>query len=543
MKTVLPSGRVCGTAAVVFSIFASALPADETMPTRDDVLARIRQANDYWIGTHANAGNTEWPKAVYHTGNMACYFATRASKYLSYSTQWAQQNNWLIYDDTTSNHQAIDQCCGQTYIELYTLAPDPRKIANIRSNMDFMLTRPNDFFKCVDETYMSGPIYSKLTALTAERKYADKLYAGFLSVKSRFFDTTDKLWYRDGQYKYPAFQTPNGEKCFWSRGNGWAIGACARILQSLPASNPNRGEYAAMIQAMAGALRTRQRTDGFWNMSLDDPNDYGGPETSGTALFVFGMAYGINAGLLDRETHLPIVLRGWNGMVDVALHPSGRLGYVQPRGERPVPGVTYDSTEYYGVGAFLLAGEELLKLIDAAPTPAPRTTPTPTPTPTPRSRVRPTPTPTATPTPTPTPRPRAGAPLEITPGASGVAASTSDANLPANAVDNNLATRWSGNGDGAWLRLDLGTERTVSHVGIGWYNGNTRTSRFDLQTSTDGTTWLSALTGITSSGATTLEQAFDFSDRTARYVRYVGHGNSVNTWNSVTEISVFAPAP
>lgn len=528
-------------AVVVASAIAWPAEGDESLPSRADVIARMRQANDYWIGTHGDPGNAEWPKAVYHTGNMACYFTTRDSKYATYSTQWAQRNNWVLYDDTTQNAQAIDQCCGQTYIELYTLAPDPVKIANIRSNMDYMMSRPNDFFKVVDETYMSGPIYSKLTALTADPKYANKLYQGFTSVRSRFFDTTSSLWYRDGQYKYPGFQTPNGEKCFWSRGNGWAIGACARILQSLPADSPNRSTYASMIQLMAAALRARQRSDGFWNMSLDDPNDYGGPETSGTAFFVFGIAYGINAGLLDRETYLPVMARGWNGMVSIALHPNGRLGYVQPRGERPVPGVTYDSTEYYGVGAFLLAGEEIVKLIDAG------ATPTPTPTPTPRARVTPTPTPTprtrprVTPTPTATPTPAGSG--EITPGAGGVTASTHDGNVPANVVDGSLATRWSANGDGAWLRLDLGSARAVSRVAIAWYVGNTRTSRFDLQTSADGASWQNVLTGATSSGTTTQEQTFDFADHTARYLRYVGHGNSLSAWNSVTEVSVFAPVP
>jgi hypothetical protein len=80
----------------------------------------------------------------------------------------------------------------------------------------------------------------------------------------------------------------------------------------------------------------------------------------------------------------------------------------------------------------------------------------------------------------------------------------------------------------------------VAFVKIAFYNGNTRQTRFDLQVSTDNSTWTDVLTGTLSNGTQTTEQTFDFADRSARWVRYVGHGNTVNLWNSVTELSVFA---
>jgi hypothetical protein len=169
----------------------------------------------------------------------------------------------------------------------------------------------------------------------------------------------------------------------------------------------------------------------------------------------------------------------------------------------------------------------------------PTATPTPTPTPTPTA------TPTATPTlapPTPTPTPCSGCNFEITPPGAGVTASTNDGNVPANTVDNNLGTRWSGNGDGAWIQYDLGTVQTVSHVRIAVYNGNGRQNRFDILTSTNGSTWTPAITGGLTSGTTTLEETHDFDDASARYVRYVGHGSTVGTFNSVTEVSLFGSA-
>jgi len=163
-------------------------------------------------------------------------------------------------------------------------------------------------------------------------------------------------------------------------------------------------------------------------------------------------------------------------------------------------------------------------------TPTPVSTPTPSPTPTPTVGV----TPTATPSPTY---------VEVTPPGTAVSASTSDTNVPANAVDGSLATRWSGNGDGAWLQLDLGASRRIGYVRVATFSGNTRRGRFDLQVSPNASTWTTVLPGAQTSGVTTLEETFDFADVDARYVRYLGHGNTdpaKASWNSVTEISVFA---
>jgi hypothetical protein len=196
---------------------------------------------------------------------------------------------------------------------------------------------------------------------------------------------------------------------------------------------------------------------------------------------------------------------------------------------------------YNGRGATLNTGAssswnsltEVSLFAPAAATPTPTSTTPPTATSTPTATA----TSTATATPSATP-----STVEITPGAGSVTASTSDTNVPGNTVDNNLGTRWSGNGDGAWLQLDLGASHTVAYVRIAVYNGNARQNRFDLQVSPNGTTWANVLTGGLTGGTTTAEETFDFPDVTARFVRYVGHMNTVNTFNSVTEISIFGSA-
>jgi rhamnogalacturonyl hydrolase YesR len=102
---------------------------------------------------------------------------------------------------------------------------------------------------------------------------------------------------------------------------------------------------------------------------LHDPGNFGGKETTGTAMFVYAMAWGINNGILSKKKYRPIVLKGWNAMTSEALHPNGFLGYVQGTGKEPMAGqpLSYDKMpdfEDYGLGAFLLAATEMYKMID-----------------------------------------------------------------------------------------------------------------------------------------------------------------------------------
>jgi poly(beta-D-mannuronate) lyase len=129
-------------------------------------------------------------------------------------------------------------------------------------------------------------------------------------------------------------------------------------------------------------------------------------------------------------------------------------------------------------------------------------------------------------------------PAKFTIAGASVTASADDGNVPANTVDGSLATRWSANGDGQWIRYDLGSSKTISYVKVAFYSGDVRTSTFDVQTSPDGTTWTTR-GSFTSSGTSLALETFDFTDVSARYVRLFGHGNSVNLWNSYTEAEVW----
>jgi hypothetical protein len=111
-------------------------------------------------------------------------------------------------------------------------------------------------------------------------------------------------------------------------------------------------------------------------------------------------------------------------------------------------------------------------------------------------------------------------------------------NVPANVLDNNASTRWSDEGLGAWIQLDVGTTHKICAVSVAWYLGNARTSTFQILVSADGTTFTQVFSGH-SSGKTLAMEEYDFTAVDARFVRIVVNGNSQNDWASIVEARVY----
>ena len=370
--------------AHLLTLFLIGLPSPAAaqppnLPTKADVLAVMERVNRHWLDQHpdpmhAPAWDNGWARAAYFTGDMAHYALTGDLYYLAFAQAWAEGHGWALQGGCATTN-ADNQAAGQTYIALYKLEaqPDPAKLDCI---MDSVTGSHADDWWWIDALYVAMPVYAELGALfpDAEFDYRQEMYARYDHTRTArgLYDAGAGLWYRDERYVYPAAQTPNGQKVFWSRGNGWVFAAHARVLDILPADEPHRTEYLEVFRAMAAALKAAQRDDGFWNVSLADPLDYPGPESSGTAFFTYGLAWGVNHGVLARAEYEETIARAWNGLVEVAVHSDGTLGYVQGVGEAPASSqpVTYESTADFGVGAFLLAGSEVFKLA-TEPSPAP----------------------------------------------------------------------------------------------------------------------------------------------------------------------------
>jgi unsaturated rhamnogalacturonyl hydrolase len=345
------------------ALAAAATPAS-VLPSRADVLAVARRVNDQWIGANGNPGNNQWARATYFSGNMALYRATGEARYLTYTQQWAQQNNYAI-NNGVATRLADDQNAGQVYYDLNDIAPAASKTAAINESIRRMVQSSKvDDWWWVDALHMAMPVFVRVAQQTADDAVLQKMFALYTHTKHTrvLYDYTNELWWRDEGAK--AARSPSGKLVFWSRGNGWALAAHAKILNLNPDLGTRWPELRYNIQGLARSLAKAQRPDGLFNVNLVDPAHFGGPETSGTALFAYGLAYGIRTGVIDRATYLPLVARAWNGLVATSVHADGFLGYVQGVGYAPESSqpVTTNSTADFGVGGFLLAATEVAKL-------------------------------------------------------------------------------------------------------------------------------------------------------------------------------------
>lgn len=511
----------------------------------------------------------------------------------------ATANNWnYTYGE---NNVLFGDCqvCFQIYADLYNLSPEERKIARAIEVMSYETsTTAVDYWWWVDGLFMVMPVMTKLYNITHDDIYLEKMHQYWQYANSIMYDEETGLYFRDAAYVYPAHKTSNGNKDFWARGDGWIFAAFAKILSELPSDHQYRSEYISYYQRMAATLKQHQQQEGYWTRSILDPDYAPGYETSGTALMTYAYAWGVNNGLLSEEDYGEVIERAWEYLSKTALQGSGLVGYVQPIGANAAPGTSVgaQSTADFGVGAFLMACSELYKY--AGDNPAPRevrlsnahldnaytvslafNVAVDATTAADMSHY--------------TIDGKAvdgevkvdGRNVTITltdmldygrytlqasgvTGADGgimsqagshtmiltvpmyanqlitkvTASGYQTGNTPANAIDGNISTRWSHNGKGQWLQLELNEVTRVKAVDVAYYSGTIRKSYFDVQLSLDGKTFTDVLTGLETSGTTDEMERYAFTPEEARYVRLVCNGNSAggDQWNSITEVRVVA---
>lgn len=369
-------------AALVFALGGTNILHAQNLPDQKETLNTLIKVNKHYMKNNPDCtlpsfvkgkmrASNIWARTVYYEGLLALYSIYPDTEYYAYAYQWGDFHKWGMWRGTTTRH-ADNYACGQVYIDMYNLCPKPEILLNVKSNLNMLVNTPqiNEWW-WIDAIQMGMPGFAKMGKLTGEQKYFDKMWQMYEYTRNQhgehgMFNQKDGLWWRDQDFD-PPYKEPNGEDCYWSRGNGWVYAALVRVLDEIPANEVHRQDYINDFLTMSKAIKACQREDGFWNVSLHDPNHFGGKELTGTSLFVYGMAWGIRNGLLDRDEYLPIVLKAWNAMVKDAVHPDGFLGYVQGTGKEPKDGqpVTYDSKpdfDDFGTGCFLLAGSEIYKL-------------------------------------------------------------------------------------------------------------------------------------------------------------------------------------
>ena len=364
-------------------VFMCSFNRAQPLPSKTEVLGQMKLTNAYFMSKWPDPGkkivndktraSNIWTRAVYYEGLMALYHIKPEKEYYDYAVNWGISHNWGLVDGIKTRN-ADNICCGQTYIDLYLIDKKEERISDLKASVDLTMgTSKIDDWSWIDALQMAMPVYAKLGVLYKDNRYFERMYQMYMYSKTKeggkgLFNPEDNLWWRDKNFVAP-YKEPNGEDCYWSRGNGWVIATLVRVLETMPKDAPHRAEYQNTLKLMVEALIPIQREDGFWNVSLQDPKNFGGKELSGTALFTYGIAWAINNNVLSKEKYLPVVKKAWNAMSKESVQANGFLGYVQGTGKQPSDGQPVTSSripdfEDYGLGCFLLAGSEVYKLCD-----------------------------------------------------------------------------------------------------------------------------------------------------------------------------------
>ena len=389
LNTSLPSllGKTRVWGFFLFLLFS--LPISAKTWTADQVKELITRVNTYWQQNNKAETRSFWDPAAYHTGNMEVYKLLKDDKQLDYTRRWAYHNNWSGATEADPSRwkyanygEGKDyvlfgdwQVCFQTYIDLYNLA-----IANGGTDADnyFMVKRAkevmhyeayskkDDYWWWSDALYMVMPVMTKMYKLTGDVQYLDKLYENLLYSDRIMLDQETGLYFRDARYVYPNHKSVNGKKDFWARGDGWVLAGLAKVLQDLPKDYKRYKFFVDKFQRLADIVAKTQQKEGYWTRSILDPNHAPGPETSGTAFFAYGIMWGVNNGFLAKKDYKKCIDRAWQYISETAVQADGKVGYVQPIGDRAIPGQTVDANSQanFGVGAVLLAACEYYRYID-----------------------------------------------------------------------------------------------------------------------------------------------------------------------------------
>lgn len=316
-------------------------------------------------------GDLEWQCGALYVGMYQWSQVSGDSKYEEWLKKIGDRNGWKL---NQRPYHADDQVVGQLYLSLYKDFTNQAMLAQTQERLDWVMANPkngtliwnaertdatNRWGWC-DALFMAPPVWAKLAAIEGNQKYLDFMDHEFHATYDLLWDKDEHLFWRDSSFFKR--REANGKKLFWARGNGWVLAGLALIISDLPEDWKGRTFYVETFCQMAARIKDLQRPDGTWSMGLlGGTEGYPIKESSGTSLFVFGLAWGVNHGLLDRATYKPVILKSWRAL-EGCVTPEGLVGYIQPVGA--APGDSFQNySEVYGVGAFLAAGAEVYKFV------------------------------------------------------------------------------------------------------------------------------------------------------------------------------------
>ncbi|GAA5482945.1 hypothetical protein Hsar01_02171 [Haloferula sargassicola] len=335
--------------------------------TTDGVLTDMKRAADWQLEHPSDHPITDWTQAPYFLGLLQLHQVSGETKYLEAVKDFGQR---VDYEPGKLVLHPDDHAVMQAWLGLYEMDRDLAKLKPTIQRFDQikakLLGKPavsdsggTFTFSWCDTLFMSPPVWAHLSEITGDDRFLEWSDREWWTCTDILYDPQHCLYYRDRRFF--DHRSEGGHKVFWSRGNGWVIGGLVHVLDYLPADHPSREKYLGLYHDMMHALVKLQNKDGLWRTSLLDPDGKVG-EASGTAFFVYGMAWGLNRGLLEKDIFQPALEKGWQAL-EGCIQQDGMLGFVQRIGDRP-DAAGPPSTEVYGTGALLLAGSEIVRGLD-----------------------------------------------------------------------------------------------------------------------------------------------------------------------------------
>ena len=336
------------------------------------VLATMERAADWQLAQPAKYSPAGWENAPFYIGTLALARISASPRFHDAILARATANAW---QPARRLHHADDHCVIQAYAELSLLHRDPAMLAPSRQRLDAILAAPatgrldwglpraDDRWAWCDALFMGPVSWLMAYEATGDTRYLDHMNREWWATVAALYVPADRLFARDQSYL--DLRERNGRGLYWSRGNGWVAAGLARVLDLLPQNHSDRPRYLALYRDMMETVLAAQQPDGLWRPGLLDPAAHPARETSGSSFYTFAIAWGLNRGLLDRARFEPAARRAWLALAD-SVTPEGKLEYVQPIGAAP-EGFDPHNSEPFGVGAFLLAGSEIHRLVSPAP--------------------------------------------------------------------------------------------------------------------------------------------------------------------------------
>ena len=354
------------------SIISFSQKQSDSLFTKAGVLAIMQRVADWQVNDYNTNGfkraRWDWTNAACYTGLMELAKIHTDDKYIKFLVNVGDSLNW---NTGPRRFHADDYCVGQTYSNLYIKYKDEKMIALFKQLADSIVSMPHteslewknrigdrEWAWC-DALFMGPTGLSYLSTATGDAKYLDIATKLWWKTTDYLYDPKEKLYFRDQTFFDK--KEKNGKKVFWSRGNGWVLAGLARVLQNIPENHPERKKFLKLYKDMCARIASLQQPDGSWHASLLDPASYPVKETSGTGFYTYALLWGVNNGILKKKKYWPVIEKGWNALTS-SVHPDGKLGYVQAVGAAP-GFADENTTEVYGVGAFLLTGSEMYKAV------------------------------------------------------------------------------------------------------------------------------------------------------------------------------------